>query len=135
MAGSGPGLTLLSPSDCGSCVGHQVLYECTTVGIGHTVWEGTAFTHCSGGKIILSHSLFSSSGTMDTCNNGAIVGQSIMADGNCYTSQLNVTVNAGMNGQTVVCVYNNGVTESTVGTSTIMILEGLCLTYQNHYYK
>ena len=74
---------------------------------------------------MLSHDQFSS-GTSDTCNNGAIVGRSLsVIGGNCYTSQLNVTVDTSMNGQTVRCVYNNGITETVIGTSTINIIAGI----------
>ena len=125
MEGNNPVLTI---PDChNTCPGHQLLYECTTIGVGTTVWKGTAFLNqCAGSSILLSHSHFTS-GTMDSCNNGAIVGQSLSAVNNCYTSQLNVTVDASMNGQTVKCVYNNGATESEIGTSTITIIS--CLLY------
>lgn len=124
VEGIGPSLTLFRTlhADCGTCVGHQQLYECTTVGIGTTVWKGTAF-QCPGSSILLSHSLFSS-GTTDSCNNGAIVGHSVRAVSNCYTSQLNVTVDASMNGQTIKCIYNNGSTEREIGRNTIVIREG-----------
>ena len=126
VTGSAPVLTLLTPSNCGTCVGHQQIYECTTVGIGSTVWRGTAFTGCPGSSIILSHSLYSS-GTSGICNSGAIMGRSLGRDNNCYTSQLNITVDTSMNGQTIQCVYNDGATESEIGTNTILIIEGLCL--------
>ena len=64
-------------------------------------------------------------GTSDTCNNGRIVGHSLtVGSGNCYTSQLNVTVDASMNGQTIQCVYSNGRTETIIGTRTINIITG-----------
>ena len=58
------------------------------------------------------------------------MGRSLRRDNNQgYTSQLNVTVDASMNSQTISCIYNNGASESEIGTNTILIIEGLCLQY------
>ena len=126
LGGNGASLTVLTPNECGTCLGHQLLYECITVGtIGTTVWKGSAF-QCpdNGNNVLLSHRQFSS-GTMDACNNGAIVGRSIRAVNNCYISQLNVTVSASMNGQTIQCFYNNESREIEIGIETITIREGI----------
>ena len=121
------GLTVVTPNDCGTCLGHQLLYECTTIGTGTTVWKGSAF-QCSGNgnSVLLSHRSFSS-GTMDTCNHGAIVGQSVRVVNNCYISRLNVTIDASMNGQTIKCFYHNGSREIEIGSETITIRTGIVL--------
>lgn len=114
---------LQTNSSCGVCAGQQLLYECTVVGPGTTIWEGSAF-QCAGGSILLSHSLFLS-GTTDVCNNGAIVGRSLSVDNNCYTSQLSITTDVTMDGETILCVHNNRSRDITVGTSTIDIIAGI----------
>ena len=117
------GLILQTNYSCGICAGHQLIYECTAVGPGTTIWEGTAF-RCAGGSILLSHNMFSS-GTTDVCNNGAIVGRSLSVVDTCYTSQLNITTDVTMNGETVQCVHNNRERDDTIGTSTINIITGI----------
>ena len=104
-----------------------------TVGTGTTVWKGSAF-QCpdNGNNILLSHRHFSSPGTMDTCNNGAIVGQSIRVANNSYISRLNVTVDASMDGQTIKCFYNNGSREIEIGLDTITIRAGIVLKYNKY---
>ena len=76
---------------------------------------------------MLSHSEFSrSSGTTDVCNGGAIVGRSLsVTDGNCYTSQLSITTDVSMDGQTVQCVHNNRSRDIPIGTKTIHIITGI----------
>ena len=126
LAVNGASLSVLTPNDCGTCLGHRLLYECTAVGTGITVWKGSAFL-CpnNGNSILLSHRLFHSSGAMDACNGGAIVGYSLRPTNNqCYTSRLNVTVDASMNGQTIQCFYNNGSKEIEIGSQTITIRRG-----------
>ena len=116
-----------SGNSCGVCAGQQLLYECTVVGSGTTIWEGTAF-RCAGGSILLSHSQFSS-GTTDMCNNGAIVGRSqSVVDNNCYTSQLSITTDVTMDGETVQCVHNNRERDIMIGTRTIDIITGIRIT-------
>ena len=124
------GLTLLTSNNCGTCIGHQLVYECTTIGPGSTVWTGTVF-HCRSKSIVLSHSLFNMpGGTEGSCNNGdrVIVGHSRRAasinNSYAYTSQLNVTVDASMSGETVKCVYNDGASENAIGNNTVVIREG-----------
>ena len=77
-----------------------------------TVWTGSAF-NClhRNNEITLLHNRFKSAyGTNNSCNNGAIVGQSLFVEGNNYTSQLNVTVTPEIAGKTVMCISDNGTT-------------------------
>ena len=117
------GLVLQTNSSCGVCAGQQLLYECTVVGPGTTIWEGSAF-QCAGGSILLSHSQFLS-GITDVCNNGDIVGRSLSVDNNCYTSQLSITTDVTMDGETILCVHNNRSKDITIGASTIDIIVGI----------
>jgi hypothetical protein len=73
--------------------------------------------------ILLLHNRFSSAkGDYSSCNNGAIVGQSLSAEGNNYTSQLNVTVTPDTAGGTVECLYEDfGLITTLVFTSVIPI--------------
>jgi hypothetical protein len=52
-----------------------------------------------------------------------ITGRSLSVEGNCYTSQLNVTVGPSLNNQTVECTYSGG-GMSIIGSSIIDISRG-----------
>lgn len=120
-------LVLQTNSSCGVCAGQQLIYECTVVGPGTTIWEGTVF-RCAGGSVLLSHSQFLS-GTTDVCNNGRIVGHSLsVIDNNCYTSQLSITTDVTMDGESVQCVHNNRERDITIGTRIIDIIIGIRVT-------
>ena len=82
-----------------------------------TVWRGSAFD-CRNNDISLIHSRFESGTATGECNNGSIVGQSIKVEGNCYTSQLNITVSSDMIGKNIDCVHDN-LAETVIGTLTI----------------
>ena len=92
------------------------MYTCTIVGGGNTIWSGTAFD-CSSksNEIILRHSQFDSElGTFGNCNEGAITAHSLgVVNNNCYSSQLNVTIDSDMNNKTIQCAH------SSVGIVTI----------------
>ena len=88
-----------------------------------TVWKGSAFD-CSSNEIALIHSLFGSDTQSQTiaageCNNGSIRAHSVQVEDNCYTSQLNITVNADMIGKTIECAHDDQSTESVIGTLTV----------------
>ena len=105
------------------CPGYTLTFaECTVVGrpVGYTVWRGTAFD-CVSGELTLFHSNFTSdSSNVRDCNDGAIVGQGLRVEDNCYTSQLNITVRSDMIGKTIKCVYDDVNTETTVGSLRIV---------------
>jgi hypothetical protein len=104
-----------------TCPGDTLTYECTAMGGGPTVWTGSAF-NCSSSShmILLLHNRFSSSkGDYGSCNNGAIVGRSVSAEGNSYTSQLNVTITPDTAGKTIECEYDDGPIVTLVFTSVI----------------
>ena len=113
------------------CPGYTLTYECTVMGGpgGATVWRGTVF-NCplSDHEVVLLHSRFESdTGTFRTCNNGAIVGQSLRVEDNSrYISQLNVTVSSDMIGESIECAHDHGgTTESDViGSSILSTISG-----------
>lgn len=101
----------------------MLTYTCNVIGGGTTLWTGSAFD-CPGtlDEIRLRHSTFSSSGTSGTCNNEAMRARSTgLTNGNCYSSELSVTVSTSFNGRMIKCVYNSGTAETTIGTSTLTI--------------
>ena len=110
--------------DC-ICVGELLQFECTVSGTGTTIWDGTAFTDCTGNRVALRHSQFRE-GTNNSCNNGDIFGKNI-GDGvdNCFTSRLNVTVSdTSLEGQTIQCNRVQSQTTFVIGTYTISLITG-----------
>ena len=106
--------------DC-LCQGHNIMmiYECTVVGGGATVWKGTAFD-CSG-EAILFHSINFTSQKPHTCNGGAITAHALSAENNTYTSQLNIQVDdtEGLMNKTVVCVHDSGTHNVEIGSAIL----------------
>ena len=102
------------------------------MGGGSTLWEGTAFD-CfeTEDSILLRHSLFGSGGITGQCNNGAITGQSIGVENECYTSQLNVTVDPTLNKRTVRCTHTSLI-RTTIGETTLTVIEGRLLNIYNN---
>jgi hypothetical protein len=99
------------------CPGDILIYECTVMRGVATVWTGSALD-CN--EIVLLHSddeWYNKSGLY--CSNGATVARRLSVEGNNYTSQLNVTVTPDTAGQTVECLYDDGLTATLVFTSVI----------------
>lgn len=107
-----------------ACPGEEVIFTCTAVGGGITVWSGSAFD-CSGdtNDISLSHSRFMDlEGISKSCNSGAIVASSVGVTDNRYTSQLSIQVSRDLNGRTIQCAHDSTAgTITTVGTSTLVV--------------
>ena len=80
----------LATSDC-ICSGQNFTYECSVTGGLFTVWSGSVISQ--GCEITLLHAQFDSS--TGICNNGAVVGQAVREENNCYTSQLVIQVTPG----------------------------------------
>ena len=119
------GQRLSMPGNTGcACPGDELIFTCTVVGNGTTSWEGTAFD-CAANRIVLRHNLFASVGATGECNGGAIVGRSLGANKDCYTSQLEVlTIDHTFSNKTIACIHS-GI--DTIGTAVVMILEGILL--------
>ena len=107
-----------------TCPGSMLIYNCTVVGTGTTIWQGTAFT-CPAEGIILRHDRFTG-GVAGDCNSGsiAITGRSLGVENNCYASQLVVTVSSALHNKTVECVHNSNDGSNSIGLSRLTILEG-----------
>ena len=88
------------------CPGDLLIYRCTAVSYGLTIWTGSAL-NCPivNNEIILRHGL---PHYARSCNNGDIVAGGIEAEGNNFTSQLNITVTSNVVGGTVSCSSDNG---------------------------
>ena len=111
-----------------ACLGDVLTYTCTAVGGGSTRWTGTAFDCAArSNEIILRHSLYTTeSGTSGGCNGGAIVGQSLGVNGNCYTSQLNVTIgNSLISTRTVQCTYYGNTKVTVIDESSLTVVSGI----------
>ena len=67
-----------------------------------------------------------STGTLKTCNNGAIVGRSLrVEDNSSYTSQLNVTVSSDMFGESIECAHvPNAIDVIVIGFSILSTTTG-----------
>ena len=123
LSGSASSFELVTASEC--CPQDAVTFECSVMGDGTTVFQGSAL-ECenAGNKITLFHSVFNrTGGAYGTCNNGAIVGQSLRVEDNYYISQLRITVSHSLVGKTIECIYDNGTATKIVGrysTSTII---------------
>ena len=96
------------------------------MGGGSTRWGGTAF-NCpeTSNEIILLHSHYATAlGTANDCNQGTITARSIAADMNCYTSQLNITVQNISSAVIIQCTHCALSGPILIGESTIMIVSG-----------
>ena len=113
---------LLATADC-VCPGETFVYECSIVGGLFTVWTGSIFE--SGCEITLIHREYTQNGgARAVCNSGDVVGESISVEDNCYRSQLSVEVSTRINGSTVECTIDDGVTTTLIGMKTILISRG-----------
>ena len=114
---------IVCPSDCipsfnlsnkttEACEGFSLVLECSTRGIGATVFEGDLL-NCSNtdNDIALLHNRFTN-GTNGTCNDDKILGQSLSINdsSNCYTSLLCIMVSPDMVGKNIRCVHDNSET-------------------------
>ena len=91
-------------SSC-TCLGHQIIYECTVKGSGATTWGGTALQECQQGNIILRHSEYSSGLVINkNCgDNGVISAHTGSAENGTYTSALILYVSNNTVGDTIEC--------------------------------
>ena len=101
-----------------------MIYNCTVVGGGSTLWTGRDFDCPStSNEIALLHSEFP--GGFGACSNGSIVGRGVREDpGNVFVSQLNVSVTLNSAGATVQCIYDNGGISTLINSSTISLISG-----------
>ena len=105
-----------------SCPGDVLTTECAIMGVGATVWQGTAFQCYNDdiNEVVLLHR--GSYNYIQTYNNGAIVVQALGVVNDSYISQLNVTVTVELNNTTVECLYDNGTTVIVIRSIQIIVL-------------
>ena len=109
-------------SDNCTCLNYTKTFECEIIGspIGATVWRGTAFD-CEVDTVInLLHNQFTTpTGAFGSCNNGAIVAQSLRVENNRYVSELNVAITSDVIGESIECVHDDGGVTTVIGQSLI----------------
>ena len=118
------GSRLVQLNDC-TCIGYTQTFECSVIGMGITLWNGTFFV-CSENEIRLRHSQYNiDSGTNGECNQGAVMANSVGSLNNCHTSRLIVTIEEAMINETVECSYDNLSAKKTVliGQKSLMATE------------
>ncbi len=94
--------------------GRTVNYECTvtdtSLPLGFTAWQGSAFTDCpnSSSLLTLPHFRYQPNGVSDhtSCDLSAL---SVGVSGSNYTSRLTLTATAGLNGRTIECSLSGSV--------------------------
>ena len=107
----------------GKCAypGDILSYECTAEGGVITVWMGSALDilcEQPSYSLMLLHSRFSNGTAQMSCGNDSIVALGEV-DNNTYTSHVNITASCELNGTTIQCIQDDGITESVIGNSTI----------------
>ena len=115
-----------------TCLGNVVTYECTVITGGGTIWTGSAFDCTNNGNeiyLLERHFWLNASASGTTCNNGMITGQVVRTDGRYYTSQLNVTLDYDLVGETIECIYIDGKQSPTVTNRVGDAVINLC-TYR-----
>ena len=92
------------------------------------MWSGSIIQ--TGCEITLLHAQFESS--TGTCNNGALVGQGIREENNCFTSQLTVQVTPDLVGRTIKCSIDYGREVALINTTILHLTTGMliCLHHQ-----
>ena len=105
-----------------------MIYKCTIMGKhgGSTIFRGRSFKfiNCTGNidGLALPHSQFNCpQGTKRSCNNGAIIAQSLQGGNDTYTSQLSITVTSELIGDAIECAHNNG-TDTSIKVVGIAII-------------
>ena len=89
------------------------------------MWTGTSFDCPSTqDQIVLCYSEFFLQNLVE-CNGGLIVAQPLCVNNSRYTSQLNISVDAGLNNKTVQCIELHVL--MAIGTSTITVISGKCI--------
>jgi hypothetical protein len=84
------------------------------------VWRGTVIS--AGCEVTLFHSEFGVPGAArGVCNSGAVVGYNTGMENNCFTSNLDILVSPGLNGRTVECIIDDGVTNTLIDRATLSI--------------
>lgn len=120
--------SLIQTSEC-VCSGYRVTFECSVMGSGITVWQGSAF-NCSnsGGGISLRHSQYAHRAVYKECRNRNVSAHAIgIVENNIYVSELSLNVSMDMYNKTIECVHDNGTISKLIGTATVNITSGTAI--------
>ena len=92
-----------------ACFNEILTFNCTIVGDGTTLWNGTAFVCVSDfNEIPLRHDNFGTpSGAGGSCTGGRLIGRSLSSNNNCFTSELLVNASAELNNKTIRCIHRD----------------------------
>ena len=105
------------------------MYVCTVnKTTGFIVWKGTAFNQCPDNEIILlNHGNNSVVSKSMTCNDNYIVASLFIANDSGAVSQVTFSVTSDIIGKTVtvMCYYDDGVSETLIRNFTIFINSGM----------
>ena len=119
-------------NDC-FCSEKSAVFECSVVGTGTTIWQGSAF-NCTSRGIQLLHIAHNFENAVEVCNSGAIKGQGLSVfGGNCFISQINITISHTFIGKTVQCVHDDGSFTREIGNYTLGVSTGNQI-FQGHRY-
>ena len=117
------------------CPGYNLQLTCTTIETGTTgatAWtiNTTAADRCS--DVFLRHaSFFDPEGVSVemSCRGRSIVGRSLSVDGDRYTSILDVTVGANLDGLIIGCEYDSGAVTTPIGSYPVALTTGQYVVY------
>ena len=126
--------TLTSVAGQCVCPGYSLQLTCTAVGLGVTVWTINTNTADRCDNVLLRHVEFSDPGGVSvevSCRGESIAVRSLSVDGSCYTSLLNITVSANLNGTTIGCEYDNGTVTFPIGSYLVVLTTGQQVVLQD----
>lgn len=115
------------------CLGEPLVFQCSILGGGTTVWQGSAF-HCplSSDEIHLLHSQFNLR-IVKTCNNGEIIGRALRTEApDCFVSELKLqNVTRDLVGKRVECQHDKVPVNTTLTNSTLTLINSTELVLSN----
>lgn len=117
------------------CLENVLIFECSVIGKGATVWSGRVFNCKSAdNSIVLLHSRYCNTSMISSCNGGAVVGQGLYVEDDQYTSQLNVTINnySSLIERDITCAHDDGSKTHIVGCHTLSSNDFSCSNYSDH---
>lgn len=113
------------------CPGDVVMYECIvneTANIASIIWKGSALS-CPNTKNEIQLPLNNDRSPLSnlsqnyedvrSCNDGGITGKIIREENDTSCSQLNVTLTDKIAGKSIKCAYDNGQSETIVGSLSL----------------
>ena len=68
-----------------------------------------------------------------SCRVGRIVGRSLSVNSSCYTSLLDITVSANLNGTSIGCEYDDGAVAIPIGSYPVILTTGQYMVYRTKF--